>query len=670
MTRHHPLVSRHATVLSLAVGLLLVPALPALPAHADTVSLPTATNTATGLAAKINELKLTPGALFYEDDRSSTSTTTPTRSLFRRDVTQAAGVVTVGPETTIFTPVGSFLSASGDRYAYSNAINTVLTVVGPGATIRNMALSAATTTDVKLSGSRLLVSTTTGDALTDLVTGAVRKLPASTNLFGRYAVWFNADGSVDRLDLTTGMSLRVRAAGNANPCSLVVPCTTTAAKTSAKAWGDWVVWRFDCEIKAHNVRTGTTLTLPCNKGTSVGNGLAVSKDNAVPASLLRQDLTTSPVTTSTLATNVKKFSFDDRLVAYADGNNAISVTSIGSSGAPGSARLLTAATPPAFSPNGDGSGDTWNTELDFSKPLDSWSATITDATGAPVRHFTSTAPAGTGTIRATWDGNDDTGAPVGDGVYTWNVTGTAADSDGPVVGDDGGSHGLSGAVVVRRTPPGAKLTVPALSTTLSTSSYVPVSWSSTTPPLSGYAVTTYDVRVALNRSATYATWLSRTAARSARYLGTPGNTYRFQVRSRDNAGNVGPWTAAAASILPFDDRSTSVKYAGTWTNVSASGAYLSTERLASIKGAKATLSAPMAALYVVTTKCATCGRFTVFVDGHAVAIIDTYSATARLRQLVYSRTISTTPGLHTVVLVVGGTAGRPRVYLDALGTLR
>lgn len=667
MTRHHPLISRHATVLSLAVGLLIVPALPA---HAGTVSLPTAMNGATGLAAKINELKLTPGDLYYEDDRASTSTTTPTRSLFRRDATQAGGVVSVGPETPIATPVGSFLSASGDRYAYSNATNTVLTVKGPGVATRNVALSAATTTDVKLSGSRLLVSTTTGDVLTDLVTGAVRKLPASTNLFGRYAVWFNADGSVDRLDLTTGTTLRVRAAGNANPCSLTVPCTTTAAKTSAKAWGDWVVWRFDCETRAHNVRTGATLTLPCNKGTSLGNGLAVSKDIAVPANLLLQDLTTSPVSTSTLAANVKKFTLDDRLVAYADGNNAISVMSISASGATGSARLLTASTPPAFSPNGDGSGDTWDAELDVSKAVDSWSATITDATGTPVRHLTSTAPAGTGTIRAVWDGKDDTATPVADGVYTWNVTGTAADSDGPVVGDDGASHGLSGTVVVRRTPPGAKLTVPALSTTLSTTRYVPVSWSPTTPPLAGYAVTAYDVRVAPNRSATYATWLSRTTVRSARYLGTAGNTYRFQVRARDNAGNVGPWTVAAASILPFDDRSTSVKYAGTWTSVSASGTYLSTERLASIKGAKATFYAPMAALRVVTAKCATCGRFTVLVDGHAVATIDTYSATTRLRQLVYSRTISTTPGLHTVVLVVGGTPGRPRVYLDALGALR
>lgn len=663
MTRNLPLKSC-GTVLSLTVGLLVVSALPA---QADTSSFPAAAN-----VTKINELMLTPGALFYEDDRATTSPTAPVRSLFRRSASQAAGVVSVGPEVQIAPSVGNFLTASGERYAYSNAANTALTVVGPGASTRSVALSSATTTDVKLSGSLLLISTTTGDTLADLVTGVRRALPAGTNLFGRYAIWFNTDGSVDRRDLTTGTTRRMRVAGNASPCSLTVPCTTTAAKTSAKVWGDWVLWRFDCETKALKVTTpaSTPITLPCSKGTSLGNGFAVSRDTAVPANLLQKDLV-GAMPTTTLATNVKKISLEDRLVAYSDAStNDISVQSITPPAVAGSARLLTSNASPAFSPNGDGSGDSWNAELAFSKPLASWDVTVKDSAGTVVRQLASSAPASVGTIRTAWDGKDANGALAVDGVYTWRATAVAQDGDGAAVGDDGAAGGMSGTVVVRRTSPGAKVSAQALSTTTSATRYLPVTWGTTTVPLAGYKVTAYDTRVAVNRSATSSAWLTKTTAVSGQYPGTPGNTYRFQVRARDNAGNVGPWTAPVASILPFDDRSTSVKYLGTWTAVTTSGAYLSTERLGSAKGAKASLSAPMAAVRIVARTCAVCGGFTVLVDGKAVASVDTYSATTRVRRLVYSRTISSTPGTHTVTVIVAGTAGRPRVYLDGLGTLR
>lgn len=660
------------TALTLAAATLTVTAAPA---WADTVPLPAATNAATGTAAKINDIKLTPGSLYYEDDRDSLSATTPIRSLFRRAASQSAGPVSVGAEIPIASPVGTFLSASGDRYAYSNSANTNLTIVGPGSSKRTVALSPSTTTDVKLSGSSLLISTTVGDTLTDLVTGAAQTLPANTNLFGRYAVWFNADGSVDRRDLTAATNLQVRAPGVASPCILAVPCTTAAAKTSAKVWGDWVLWRFDCETKAVNIFTHVTLSLPCSKGTSVGNDVAVSKDTAVPANLVLQDLTVStstpPVPTTTLASDVKKFSLDDRLVAYSDATtNALSVVSITPTTTTGSARLLTADAATAISPNGDGSGDAWTPELDFTKALDSWNVTISDSTGTAIRHLTSAAPATTGTARPVWDGTDDGGAALPDGAYTWALIGVAADGDGGTVGDDGTQHGLTGTITIQRTPPTATVTSPALSTSTSAAASVSVAWTPSAASIPGNSAKSYDIRVAANRSTTYTTWLTKTTLRTATYRATPGTTYRFQVRAWDNAGNVGPWSATSTTVVPVDDRSAAMKYSGTWTLSSATSAFLKTEKVSATKGARLTLVATMSAIRIITRTCALCGRFTVMIDGRVVATIDTRSTVTRYRQLVYSRTLSATPGKHTLALLVAGTPRRPKIYLDAVGALR
>src|SRR4051794_21051348 len=335
---------------AVTVGLLAVPVSPA---FADTVSLPPHANTVTASNAKINELKLAGGVLYYEDDRASTATTA-IRTLFQRTATQSAGTVALGTESTLATNVGSFMSASGDRYAFSNAANTLLTLRGPNA--RTLALDPTTTTDVKLSGSSLLVSTTTGDRLTDLVTGATRSLPVDTNLFGRYAVWFNADGSVDRRDLPTGTTLRVRPAGPPSSCSLALTtCTVANSKASAKAWGSYVLWRFDNETQWVDTSVSTTShALATSKSTSLGNGQAVARDTL--ANLIQQNLTVSPVTTSTIAANTsKKVSYDDRMVAWSDATtNVISVASIAPAGPGGSGRLMAVDAAPALSRNGDG----------------------------------------------------------------------------------------------------------------------------------------------------------------------------------------------------------------------------------------------------------------------------------------------------------------------------
>jgi hypothetical protein len=57
------------------------------------------------------------------------------------------------------------------------------------------------------------------------------------------------------------------------------------------------------------------------------------------------------------------------------------------------------------------------------------------------------------------------------------------------------------------------------------------------------------------------------------------------------------------------------------------------------------------------------------VDGVLEASVDTYAASTSYRQVVFARSWSTL-GPHTLKIVVVGTAGRPRVDIDAFEVLQ
>jgi len=71
----------------------------------------------------------------------------------------------------------------------------------------------------------------------------------------------------------------------------------------------------------------------------------------------------------------------------------------------------------------------------------------------------------------------------------------------------------------------------------------------------------------------------------------------------------------------------------------------------------------------VATRAKTRGSFKVYVDGVYRAKISTASPTTRYRQLVWQSGWSS-PGTHTIKIVVLGTPGHPRVDFDAITTLQ
>jgi flagellar hook assembly protein FlgD len=80
-----------------------------------------------------------------------------------------------------------------------------------------------------------------------------------------------------------------------------------------------------------------------------------------------------------------------------------------------------AATPAAFSPNGDGVSDTDTLQAALSGS-DDWTIALSDASGSVVAQFSGSGPV----ARAVWDGRDSAGQRLPDATYTATFTATSA----------------------------------------------------------------------------------------------------------------------------------------------------------------------------------------------------------------------------------------------------
>jgi hypothetical protein len=151
----------------------------------------------------------------------------------------------------------------------------------------------------------------------------------------------------------------------------------------------------------------------------------------------------------------------------------------------------------------------------------------------------------------------------------------------------------------------------------------------------------------------------------------PGHSYRFQVRARDRAGNVGAWvTGPAIPVVLRQDDSPAIDYRGSWKLGTSPDYGAGTVRFATAAGASARYSFTGRSVAFISTPRPDGGKVKIYLDGSYVRTIDLGSSTTKFRRIVFSRTWSTS-GTHTLRLVaVGGAAGDNRVDLDALTVLR
>lgn len=195
---------------------------------------------------------------------------------------------------------------------------------------------------------------------------------------------------------------------------------------------------------------------------------------------------------------------------------------------------------------------------------------------------------------------------------------------------------------------------------------VNLTWTGTDAGPAGVA--SYDVRRSRDGNA-YTTIATGLANPSLVRSLEPGHTYRFQVRARDKAGNVGAWKSGPL-LKPalVQQSSSSITYKGSTTTTSYSKHSGGSQRYLGAAGASATYTTSARSISFVTTRGPSRGSATVYIDGVLAATLDLNAETNTYRFVAFARTWSTV-GTHTIRIVSVGTPV-PRVDIDAFGVIR
>ena len=195
----------------------------------------------------------------------------------------------------------------------------------------------------------------------------------------------------------------------------------------------------------------------------------------------------------------------------------------------------------------------------------------------------------------------------------------------------------------------------------STTAPVRTSWSATDPcGISGYA---------LERRVNGGPWgvqslPTATTASTRQALGL-GSTYRYVVNASDGAGNRSGWAYGPFfEPMAIQQSSAALRYGGSWTTAYSSSYSGGSTRYATAAGAAASYAFTGSSIAWVSGVGPTRGSAKVYIDGAYAATVSLYSPTTILRRIVYAFNW-TSQGAHAIRIVALGTAGHPRVDLDA-----
>lgn len=134
-------------------------------------------------------------------------------------------------------------------------------------------------------------------------------------------------------------------------------------------------------------------------------------------------------------------------------------------------------------------------------------------------------------------------------------------------------------------------------------------------------------------------WHSATTANSATFAGVAGRTYCISARARDEHGNEGGWSSERCTATPLDDRM--LTRTSAWTRGTSSSYYLGTFTSTKTYGAYLTRTGVQAKhLALLVTKCASCGKVKVSLNGTTLGTFDLHSSTTKRKQIVGVKTFS------------------------------
>lgn len=231
----------------------------------------------------------------------------------------------------------------------------------------------------------------------------------------------------------------------------------------------------------------------------------------------------------------------------------------------------------------------------------------------------------------------DTGLTVG---HTYSYRFQTVDGAGNTTNDD-----VAHLVTATNLPKIVAVTPTAL---VNTSLPFRVTWGVAEP-----AGTTYDVVYAVKGGATwalgssYAFAIGTTATNGAFSKGVPGQTYYFRATAHDTHGNTGS-TAWSGVNVPLDQTAGSFSHG--WVTVKSSHYWLGSIAATSTNGSYYTVGVTSKSVSIIGTKCAACGKFAVYVDGHYRGTVSAAATTTKLRQVLWTG-VNTTIGRHVIKLV-------------------
>jgi hypothetical protein len=246
------------------------------------------------------------------------------------------------------------------------------------------------------------------------------------------------------------------------------------------------------------------------------------------------------------------------------------------------------------------------------------------------------------------------GTPTPRGTFTLTVTGLA--------------NGLTRTTTVSLTVTNSAPTMTAPSetlygnTTLSTSTVrVKTSWSA----CDADGIKSYRLQRQVNGGAWKTVSLSTAATTSINQSLTKGTTYRFRVYATDKTGvSAGYSYGPGISPRVNDDSSSVIKYSGSWPSGGNSAYYGRHVRYATTAGASASFTFTASNVAWIAYKGTGRGSAEVYVDGVLRATVNLSATTSTPRAQVYVFNWATS-GSHTIKVVALGTAGHPRVDIDA-----
>ncbi len=196
-----------------------------------------------------------------------------------------------------------------------------------------------------------------------------------------------------------------------------------------------------------------------------------------------------------------------------------------------------------------------------------------------------------------------------------------------------------------------------------TSSGVPVttSWAASD---STSGVASYTLQRKVDSGAFANVTLGSPTATSITQTLAPGHSYQYQVRATDKAGNTSAYTAFGVFKLNLvQENAPGVAYSAGWTRQALAGSSGGFVDFSTVNGKTVTFTLKAKEFAWVSTKATNRGIGSVKFDATTPVNVDTKGTTTSAETIVFAQAYVF--GTHTFVIKNLGTAGRPRIDLDA-----